>query len=163
MVCRSLPQTGISVPSSSLVCRSPSFSKATIVLTQWSAAGLFSALLSHVVSARIKFPRLVAQLSKTAETTGARASRAAGADSAASRASRAAEILPSLGASGAIYAAVTLTALAFPDAVVSLIFPPTWPIPIQLGVGALVLVDVLGVIRGWRLVHLHSKLARSPS
>lgn len=62
------------------------------------------------------------------------------------------DILPSLGASGAIYAAVTLTALAYPDAVVSLIFPPTWPIPIQWGVGALVLVDVFGVLRGWRYI-----------
>ena len=60
------------------------------------------------------------------------------------------KILPSLGASGAIYAAVTLTAFAFPETEISLIFPPTNPIPIQWGVGGLVLLDVLGALRGWR-------------
>lgn len=99
---------------------------------------------------------MVAQLSKAAEPVGAQAARTSGVGAATQSASvgakRSWEILPSLGASGAIYAAVTLTALAFPDAVVSLIFPPTWPIPIQVGVGGLVLVDVLGVIRGWRCV-----------
>ena len=46
-----------------------------------------------------------------------------------------ASIKPSLGASGAIYATVTLTAMAFPEAHVSLIFPPTPPIPIQYAAG----------------------------
>lgn len=59
------------------------------------------------------------------------------------------DILPSLGASGAIYATVTLTALAFPDAQVFLLFPPI-PLPITWGVGGMVALDVIGILRGWR-------------
>lgn len=58
-------------------------------------------------------------------------------------------VLPSLGASGAIYAAVTLTALAFPDAQVQPIFVPI-SVSITTGVGALVLADIVGVLRGWK-------------
>lgn len=65
-----------------------------------------------------------------------------------------ASIKPSLGASGAIYATVTLTAMAFPEAHVSLIFPPTPPIPIQYGVFGFMAIDLLGVIRGWRFAVL---------
>jgi hypothetical protein len=115
-----------------------------------SLAGLFSGLVSHVVNARFRFPRLVAELTKpAAASTPATAAVAA---ATAAKATRHTEILPSLGSSGAIYAAVTVTALAFPDAVVSLIFPPTMPIPIQWGVGGMVLLDVVGVLRGWRFV-----------
>ncbi|KAJ7043586.1 hypothetical protein C8F04DRAFT_1072638 [Mycena alexandri] len=56
----------------------------------------------------------------------------------------------SLGASGAIYACVTLSALAFPDARVAPLFVP-FSVPIQTGVGALMLLDVVGVLRGWRM------------
>jgi rhomboid-like protein len=62
------------------------------------------------------------------------------------------DILPSLGASGAIYAAVTMTALAFPDSEVALFIPPSYPINIQYGVGALMALDTIGIIRGWRFV-----------
>ena len=62
------------------------------------------------------------------------------------------DILPSLGASGAIYAAVTMTALAFPDAHVSPLLLPSVEIPAQWGVGTLVLMDIIGVLRGWRRV-----------
>ena len=65
------------------------------------------------------------------------------------------DILPSLGASGAIYAAVTMTALAFPDAHVSPLLLPSVEIPAQWGVGALVLMDIIGVLRGWRRVFFH--------
>lgn len=61
-------------------------------------------------------------------------------------------ILPSLGASGAIYSAVTLTALAFPNTEIALLFPPSFPIPIQWGVGGLLAIDVIGALRGWRYV-----------
>ncbi|KAF7794403.1 hypothetical protein EIP86_005537 [Pleurotus ostreatoroseus] len=67
-------------------------------------------------------------------------------------------ILPSLGASGAIYGTVTLTALAFPDTQVALIFPPTWPIPIQWGVGGLVALDILGALRGWKIFDHYAHL-----
>lgn len=59
-------------------------------------------------------------------------------------------ILPSLGASGAIYAAVTLTAMAFPHTEIALMIPPSFPIPIQWGVGGLVAIDIIGALRGWR-------------
>jgi rhomboid-like protein len=60
-------------------------------------------------------------------------------------------ILPSLGSSGAVYATLVSTAFAFPDTQVKLIFPPTPPASIQTGVGALVAMDVIGALRGWRL------------
>ncbi|KAJ7760537.1 hypothetical protein B0H16DRAFT_1532613 [Mycena metata] len=56
----------------------------------------------------------------------------------------------SLGASGAIYACVTLCALAFPDTRIAPLFIP-FSVPIQPGVGALMLLDVVGVLRGWRM------------
>jgi rhomboid-like protein len=118
-----------------------------IVLITRVLAGLFSSLVSHVVNARFRFPRLVAELAKPAAPLVAPASAAVGT---VAQTTRRAEILPSLGSSGAIYAAVTVTALAFPDAVVSLIFPPTNPIPIQWGVGGLVMLDLVGIMRGWR-------------
>ena len=59
-------------------------------------------------------------------------------------------IHPSLGASGAIYAAVTLSALAFPDSQVAIIFLPWLAVPITYGVGSMVLLDIMGVIRGWQ-------------
>lgn len=59
-------------------------------------------------------------------------------------------ILPSLGASGAVYAAATMTALAFPESQVALFIPPTYPINIQYGIGGLMLLDVIGILRGWR-------------
>jgi rhomboid-like protein len=132
------------------------------------SAGLFSGLTSHVVSAKFKFPRLLARLSKPAVAVAetpktslfsriAAPTREAAADAPATI-DRSMKILPSLGASGAIYASVTLTALAFPDAVVSLIFPPTYPIAIQTGVGGLVLLDVVGALRGWRYVIAHHDL-----
>jgi rhomboid-like protein len=128
------------------------------------AAGLFSGLVSHVVSARFRFPRVIARLMdqttnkvREAPKPGLfsrlfRTTREAAATDAVPTVDRSLKILPSLGASGAIYASVTLTALAFPDAVVSLIFPPTHPIPIQWGVGGLVLLDIVGALRGWRYV-----------
>jgi rhomboid-like protein len=62
-------------------------------------------------------------------------------------------ILPSLGASGAIYSTVVMSTLAFPEAEVSLVFPPTPSFPIQYGVGGLVLLDCIGILRGWRYGH----------
>lgn len=62
-------------------------------------------------------------------------------------------ILPSLGASGAIYSTVVMSTLAFPDAEVALVFPPTPSFPIEYGVGGLVLLDCIGVLRGWRYDH----------
>ena len=46
-------------------------------------------------------------------------------------------------------ALVTMTALAYPDSQVYLLFPPI-PLPISVGVGGMICLDILGVIRGWR-------------
>ena len=104
-------------------------------------AGLFSGLVSHVVSVKFRYPRLISQLaSSTTITTAATKSAAV----------KTGDIIPSLGASGAIYAAVVMTALGFPDTEIALLIPPTFPIPIQYGVGGLVAMDIVGAIRGWR-------------
>ncbi|KAJ6591600.1 hypothetical protein DFH09DRAFT_1137486 [Mycena vulgaris] len=95
------------------------------------SAGLFSSLASHMVRTRL-YDRVVARLSPLAQ--GSR------------------PYLPgSLGASGAVYATVTLTALAYPHLGITPIFL-NLNIPIPIGVGALVLFDVIGFFRGWRVI-----------
>lgn len=122
------------------------------------SAGMFSGLVSHVVSTKILFPRLVARASTQASIRASPAASAiAGSTNVATAASKG-EILPSLGASGAVYAAVTLSALAFPDAEVRLLFPPFFPIPITAGVGGIILLDIVGVIRGWKLFDHYAHL-----
>ncbi|KAI5124254.1 hypothetical protein M0805_005103 [Coniferiporia weirii] len=124
-------------------------------LAVFVGAGLFSALTSHVVAARITYPRLLSQFRASKAATAAisesaTAFRRAGQaikEKAAAAVPR--DILPSLGASGAIYATVTITALAYPDAQVFLLFPPI-PLPITWGVGGMVAMDMIGIIRGWR-------------
>ena len=130
------------------------------------AAGLFSGLVSHVATAKILYPRLIKQLStlrlptKPETWAGALAAAsstpAAAANAAATAANAAGKtlptILPSLGASGAIYACLTMTALAFPESQVALFIPPSYPIDIQTAVGGLVLMDMIGILRGWRCV-----------
>jgi len=113
------------------------------MLAFFVSAGLFSGLVSHTVSATVLYPRLISQLasSEAAAVTTAVAKTAT---------SKTLDLLPSLGASGAVYAALTLTALGFPDAQIALIFPPTYPFPIQYGVTGLVIIDMIGALRGWR-------------
>jgi rhomboid-like protein len=112
---------------------------------------MFSGLVSHVVSVKFRYPRLLAQLSSPSKTAAA-ATTTATAVKSTTEVVKAAHIVPSLGASGAIYATVVLTALGFPDTEIALLVPPTFPIPIQYGVGGLLLIDSLGAIRGWRFV-----------
>lgn len=101
-------------------------------------AGLFSSLSSHLSTVLVRLPRLLRDLTSPARVS-----------SVSSLAANSA-VLPSLGASGAIYATLTMTALAFPEASVSLIFVPFFPIPIGWGMAGMVAVDALGVIRGWK-------------
>lgn len=111
----------------------------TITPTHALTAGVFASLVSHLIVARIRFPRLLAVLSKP--TTGpemvAKAERL---------------MRPSLGASGAIYASLAVTALAYPHAQVYLIFLPMVPISIPVGFGGMLLVDAIGLWRGWGYV-----------
>lgn len=119
-------------------------------------AGLFSGLVSHIVSAKFRYPKIVAQLaSPTVRKTETWAAAVAASSASAvqtAAVSKIPPILPSLGASGAVYAAATMTALAFPESQVALFIPPTYPINIQYGIGGLMMFDVIGILRGWRSV-----------
>ncbi|SGY16886.1 BQ5605_C012g07019 [Microbotryum silenes-dioicae] len=64
---------------------------------------------------------------------------------------RSSVLLPSLGASGAIWGCFVVTALAFPQASVALIFMPFVQVPIGSACCAMLVVDALGVIRGWQI------------
>ncbi|KAG1864903.1 hypothetical protein F4604DRAFT_1782701 [Suillus subluteus] len=122
------------------------------------SAGLFSGLVSHVAACKVLFPRLVNQYTTSAVIKNSPAAAAISSTAVKTATTAPREILPSLGASGAIYAAVTVSALAFPDAQVSLIFPPFVSIPIQAGVGGLVILDVIGIVRGWRMFDHYAHL-----
>jgi rhomboid-like protein len=98
--------------------------------------------------AQLAYPTSAVQKTETWAGAVAAASSSTAVKSVAS----ASNILPSLGASGAIYASATLTALAFPESQVALIIPPRYPIDIQYGIGGLMMLDVIGIMRGWRSV-----------
>ncbi|KAF8629048.1 hypothetical protein AX15_003548 [Amanita polypyramis BW_CC] len=121
------------------------------------SAGLFSSLVSHVINAKFRYPKLVAQLSspaglpKKTDSWASAVSATVASQQKEAVKQATASIYPSLGASGAIYSCVIVTALAFPDSQVALFIPPTYPIPIQWGVGGLVALDIMGVLRGWRM------------
>jgi len=99
-------------------------------------AGLFAGSLSHLASTRIKLPRLISALSDPTRFK--------------TLSSAEATISPSLGASGAIYGTVAMTALAMPETNISLIFLPMFSFPITLGFAGMVGLDILGIVRGWR-------------
>jgi hypothetical protein len=126
-------------------------------------AGLFSSLVSHLVNARLVYPRLVSKLVQIDKTgtpgvinkissrlsSLAKSSARPTTDAVAATAATP-TISGSHGSSGAIYSMVFISTFAFPDAEISLVFPPTPSFPIQYGVGGLVLLDCIGVLRGWR-------------
>jgi rhomboid-like protein len=66
---------------------------------------------------------------------------------------------PSLGASGAVYSTLILTALAVPDTAVQLLFLPFLTLPIKLGAAGLVTMDTVGIIRGWRVFDHYGHLS----
>ncbi|EMD38783.1 hypothetical protein CERSUDRAFT_112527 [Gelatoporia subvermispora B] len=114
------------------------------------AGGLLSSLTSHLVTARIIYPQMLARF-RSSLTQNLRDSAARATATGANTASKASpKILPSLGISGAVYSAFIYTALAYPDTHISLIFLTGFPIPIAWGAAGLVTVDFLGAIRGWR-------------
>jgi rhomboid-like protein len=119
-----------------------------------TTAGLFSSLVSHIATARVRFPRAVKELASRAQSKEVLEAEAKGLSrfSMLQKSSiTPSAILPSLGSSGAVYAALITTAFAFPDTQIGLIFPPTPPISIQTGVSALVVMDIIGALRGWRI------------
>ncbi|KIP07085.1 hypothetical protein PHLGIDRAFT_106145 [Phlebiopsis gigantea 11061_1 CR5-6] len=121
-------------------------------LAFYLSSGLFSGMASHIMTTKFIYPRMIQRMATEAKTINAAPSVGAVASETAATAAHSKEtILPSLGASGAIYAAVTLTALAFPHTEIALMIPPSFPIPIQWGVGGLVVIDIIGALRGWRM------------
>ncbi|SJX65329.1 related to PCP1-mitochondrial serine protease [Sporisorium reilianum f. sp. reilianum] len=99
-------------------------------LAFFTAAGLFAATASHILTA-LRFRR-------TATLRGLAAAKATIGRHA------------SLGASGAVYATLVLSAFAFPDAQLGILFVPFVSFPIGVGVAGLVAVDVAGLVRGWK-------------
>ncbi|KAF8127362.1 hypothetical protein EV363DRAFT_1515011, partial [Boletus edulis] len=158
LVANSMALASFGAAATHYLCASPS--RDPDISAQWHflafflSAGLFSGLVSHCVSAKILYPRILSQISKQAAVRSSPAASALVGDVAQQVPDK---ILPSLGASGAIYAAVTLTALAFPDAQVQPIFIPI-SMSITTGVGALVLADIVGVLRGWKLFDHYAHL-----
>jgi len=121
------------------------------------SAGLFSGLVSHMASAKFRYPKIVAQLAsptatvqKTETWAGAVAAASSSTVVKSATVNKIPPVLPSLGASGAIYAAATMTALAFPESQLALFIPPSYPINIQYGIGGLMMIDAIGIMRGWR-------------
>jgi rhomboid-like protein len=104
----------------------------------FATAGVFAGLGSHLASNLVRLPRLIRALRSPAQLSPTHALAAHHA------------LYPSLGASGAVYACLTMTALAYPDANISLIFLPMLAIPMPVGVLGMVAVDLFGIIRGWR-------------
>nr|CDI55753.1 integral membrane protease of the rhomboid family [Melanopsichium pennsylvanicum 4] len=100
-------------------------------LTFFATAGVFAATVSHIVSA-IRFRRVVklTSLSTAKQTVGRQGS---------------------LGASGAVYGALVISALAFPDAQLGIIFLPFITFPIRVGVAGLMAADIAGILLRWRM------------
>ncbi|KAI0832024.1 hypothetical protein BC628DRAFT_1351246 [Trametes gibbosa] len=131
------------------------------LLALFISGGLFAGLVSHVAYARWTYPRMIARLKAAITSPGALRTGVSASSTGASAASEAAvstiskaasEGSHSLGSSGAIYAMLAITALGFPDAEVTLIIPPWYPINIQSGFMALVALDIFGVLRGWTML-----------
>lgn len=117
--------------------------------------------MSHIATARIKFPRVVKELASRAHTKEVVEAERNGLSrwSMLQKSSiTPSAILPSLGASGAVYSTLVVTALAFPDTHVGLTLLPLPSFPIYYGVGGLVAMDLIGVMRGWRLFDHYAHL-----
>ena len=61
-------------------------------------------------------------------------------------------LIPSLGASGAVYSTLVMSAYAYPDINVNLIFLPFFSFPISTGVLAMVGVDTVGLLARWKFL-----------
>ncbi|CEP12631.1 hypothetical protein [Parasitella parasitica] len=68
-------------------------------------------------------------------------------------------LLPSLGASGAIYGLVASTAVMHPNSSISLIFLPMIPIKLGYALPALMSFDLAGVVLKWRMFDHYAHLA----
>lgn len=109
------------------------------------AAAIFASLGSHLHSNLVALPRFLARLSSAA-SAGVQIPRAE-----LFRLARKAQLNGSVGASGALYAIMAVGALSFPHAQVGIIFLPFISFPITWAVGALCLLDLVGLIRAWQM------------
>ncbi|KAF8216458.1 hypothetical protein K438DRAFT_1657740 [Mycena galopus ATCC 62051] len=140
------------------------------------SAGLFAALTSHIIRVKLLYPRLISRLSlasnqrATTSDTWASALRTAPpvsrlrsffqSPSASSLPKNQPNLLiPRAGGTGALYALMALTALGFPNAEIALFYPPDYSVPVQWGVGGLLLLDIMGIWRGWRFFDHFAHLA----
>ena len=119
----------------------------------YATVGLVANLGSHAINVLYRLPRslsLIQQLGRANGTTITASALAA--------TPGVAPILPGLGASGAIYGCLTVSALAHPDFEVLIYLFPFVSFKIGPAVLGLVALDAVGVLRGWRLfdhwVHL---------
>ncbi|KAF9570657.1 hypothetical protein EC968_001544 [Mortierella alpina] len=72
-----------------------------------------------------------------------------------------AKVIPSLGASGALFGCVSSTAYMYPDASVYIIFLPFLPIKIPMALGAMMGLDLVGIIKNWKMFDHYAHLAGS--
>ncbi|KAG0041941.1 Rho- GTP-binding protein RhoN [Gryganskiella cystojenkinii] len=72
-----------------------------------------------------------------------------------------AKMIPSLGASGALFGCVSATAYMYPDASVYIIFLPFFPIKIPMALGAMMGLDLVGIIKNWKFFDHYAHLAGS--
>ncbi|KAK7030654.1 rhomboid domain-containing protein, partial [Favolaschia claudopus] len=128
------------------------------------SAGLFAALTSHIIRLKLLYPRIIARLSLPSNQPVAKPDTWASALRDPAPTSRLRSffrwpfpsstplnpLIPRAGATGVLYAIMTLTALGFPSAEIALFYPPNYSVPVQWGVGSLLLLDVFGIWRGWR-------------
>ncbi|KAL7413031.1 hypothetical protein BDY24DRAFT_390402 [Mrakia frigida] len=105
-------------------------------------AGILSSLLSHTIFNIFQLPRLLRAITSPTNPILT--------PSALSSLARKHNAVPSLGASGAIYAVFFLGAMSYPDAQVGIIFLPFLTMPIKFAAGAMMLLDVVGIWRAWK-------------
>ncbi|KAJ7066588.1 hypothetical protein C8F01DRAFT_1052830 [Mycena amicta] len=129
------------------------------------SAGLFAALTSHIMHVKVLYPRLISRLSSTQPATAKPDTWAAALRNIPPPTSRLRSffrfsssspppprLTPRFAGTGALYALMTLTALGFPNAEVALFYPPNYSVPIQWGACGLLLLDIFGIWRGWKLL-----------
>ncbi|KAJ7224264.1 hypothetical protein GGX14DRAFT_424887 [Mycena pura] len=123
------------------------------------SAGLFAALTSHIIHAKVLYPRLISRLSAiqpaTKPDTWAAALRNYPPPTSRLRSFFSSsrpknQLAPRFGGTGALYALMTLTALGFPNSELALFYPPDFSVPVQWGVTSLLILDICGIWRGWK-------------
>ncbi|KAF9926138.1 Rho- GTP-binding protein RhoN [Linnemannia zychae] len=71
------------------------------------------------------------------------------------------KMIPSLGASGALFGCVSSTAYMYPDASVYIVFLPFLPIKIPVALGAMMGLDFIGILKNWKMFDHCAHLAGS--